>query len=80
MKFKKLKLVECTREEYDLIQGVLQRICFAGATDYLFKRIATGTISWQAEKRSVSSVEAREMAYNAVQAVANGYKYLKIAE
>ena len=81
MKFKKLKLVECTSSEFDMVKKIIEKSsCVAAAASILRTYFIKGLIEWKCETRSVSTVRLEEMAFNALQAVKNNYKYLKIVD
>ena len=81
MKFKKLKPVECTRDEFELVKSICGKSsCMAAAVSIVRTYLIKGLIEWKVETRTITTTQAQEMAYNTVQAVMNNYKYLKIAE
>lgn len=81
MKFKKLKPVECTREEFELVKSICEKSsCSAAAVSIVRTALIRGSIKWKCETRTITTTQVQDMAYNTVQAVINNYKYLKIAE
>lgn len=81
MKFKKLKLVECSSIEFDTVKKIIEKSsCVGAATSIVRTYLLKGLLEWKCETRTVSTVQIQEMAYNAVQAVKNNYKYLKIVD
>ena len=81
MRFKKLKLIECTSSEFETVKKIIEKSsCVAAATSILRTYLVKGLIEWKCETRSVSTVQLQEMAFNAVQAVKNNYKYLKVID
>lgn len=81
MKFKKLKPVECTREEFELVKSICEKSsCVAAAVSIVRTALIRGSIKWKCETRTITTTQVQDMAYNTVQAVINNYKYLKIAE
>lgn len=81
MKFKKLKPIECTREEFELVKSICDKSsCLAAAVSIVRTALIRGSIEWKCETRTITTTQVQDMAYNTVQAVMNNYKYLKIAE
>lgn len=81
MKFKKLKPVECTRDEFDLVKSICDNCsCLAAAVSIVRTHLIRGSIEWEVETRTITTTQVQEIAYNTVQAVMNNYKYLKVAE
>lgn len=82
MKFdKELKLIECTQKEKEVISMVSKEYCILEAIDVIFemfiKKKLTYTIGY---RKWFNTNELKDMAYNAIQAVKNNYKYLKITK
>lgn len=81
MKFKKLKPVECTREEFETVKNIIDKsCCLASAVSIVRTALIRRSIEWECETRYITTTQVQDMAYNTVQAVMNNYKYLKIAE
>ena len=81
MKFKNLKPVECTREEFELVKNIVEESsCLAAAVSIVRTALIRGSIEWECETKIITTTQVQDMAYNTVQAVWNGYKYLKIAD
>ena len=79
--FKKEKLVECTQAEFAKIEGIYKTAsCFNDAVNRLYVEFVYFRMPYKAESKSVSTTVLKNMAYNAVSAVVNKYKYLKIKE
>lgn len=77
--FKKEKLVECSQEEFEQIEHLYKRSsCFAVACDILYCRMVEFKIDFKAEKRIFTTTQIKDMAHNALMAVAHKYKYLKV--
>ena len=81
MKFKKLKPVECTRDEFELVKGIIKGCsCLASSVSLVRTELVTGSLNWECETNNITTMQAQDMAYNIVQAVMNNYKYLKIVD
>ena len=81
MKFKKLKLVECTSSEFEVVKEIIEKSsCVAAATSIVRTYLLRGLLEWKCETRTVTTVQLQEMAFIAVQAVKNNYKYLKVID
>lgn len=77
--FKKEKLVECTQAEFEKIEGIYKAAtCLNDAVNRLYVDMVYFRMQYKAESKSVSTTVLKNMAYNAVSAVANKYKYLKV--
>ena len=81
MKFKQLKLVECSSIEFDTVKKIIEKSsCVEAATSIVRTYLLRDLLKWKCETRTVTTVQLQEMAFNAVQAVKNNYKYLKIVD
>lgn len=77
--FKKGKLVECSQEDFTMIECIFKNAtCLNDAVNKLYFYLVYFLIQYKAESERVSSTVLKNMAYNAVTAVANKYKYLKV--
>ena len=76
--FKRNKLVECTEEEFKFIERVLDRSsCIVSAVSQIRTYMLRGDLEWN-EPKFYSTNLVSELATNAVMAVKNKYKYLKV--
>lgn len=77
--FKKEKLVECTQAEFTKIEEIYKyATCFNDAVNRLYVEFVYFRIPYKAESKRISTTVLKNMAYNAVNAVMNKFKYLKI--
>lgn len=68
--FKKGKLVECTGEDFERIEGIYQSSsCLQAAVERLYTEFVYYRIPYKAESKRLSTTVVRDMAYNAVSAV-----------
>lgn len=79
--FKNKKMIECTQEDFTRIECIYKNATsLIDATEKLYYFLVLNKIAYKMEKRTVTTTDLKDMAYNAVSAVANKYKYLKIKE
>lgn len=77
--FKKEKLVECTQAEFTNVEKIYKNsTCLNEAANRLYVEFVYFRIPYKAESKRISITVLKNMAYNAVNAVVNKYKYLKI--
>lgn len=77
--FKKEKLVECTQAEFAKVEEIYKYAsCFNDAVNRLYVEFVYFRIPYKAESKRISTTVLKNMAYNAVNAVMNKFKYLKI--
>lgn len=77
--FKKGKLVECTQADFAKVESISKNAsCLNDAVNRLYVEFVYFRLPYKAESKRVSTTVLKDMAYNAVSAVANKYKYLKI--
>ena len=80
LKFKNNKLIECSEEDFQFIERVLDRSsCIASAVSQIRTYLLRGDLKWN-EPRSYSTNLVSEIALNAVMAVKYKYKYLKVVK
>ena len=73
MKLKNYKLVQCTLDEYNLINSLVEAHCIKKATELFLEIMLKTKIRFEYSKE-----ELEKIAYNCIQAVRNNYKYLKV--
>ena len=79
--FKKEKLVECTQADFAKVELIYKTAtCLSDAVNRLYAELVYFHIPYKAESKRISTTDLKDMAYNAVSAVVNKYKYLKIKE
>lgn len=81
LKFKNSKLVECNQKEFDEIKSIYDNSsCFANAQAITYVLLVNGKLQYKTKEncKYLSTTVVRDMAFNALMAVVDKYKYLKI--